>query len=57
MDYTDFLVSFEVNYRNICNLGIRSNEDLNFVKTRAKEVALPSYQKYNNNVPQNLSKE
>ena len=34
-----------------------SNEDLDFVKTRTKEAALSSYQNYNNNVPQHLSKE
>ena len=34
-----------------------SNEDLDFVKTRTKQVALFSYRNYNNNVPQNLSKE
>ena len=44
-------------YRNICNLGILSNEDLDFVKTRTKEAALSSYPDYNNNVPQHLSKE
>ena len=42
-------------YRNIHTLGILSNEDLDFVKKRAKEAALSSYQNYNNNVPQNLS--
>ena len=47
---------FELFYRNICNLGILSNKDLDFVKTR-KEAALSSYQNYNNNVPQHLSKE
>ena len=44
-------------YRNIRNLGILSNEDLDFVKTRTKEAALSSYRNYNNNVPQRLSKE
>ena len=34
-----------------------SNEDLDFVKARTKQVALSSYRNYNNNVPQNLSKE
>ena len=34
-----------------------SNEDLDFVKTRTKEVALSSYRNYNSNVPQHLSKE
>ena len=46
MDYADYLVNFELFYRNICNLGILSNEDLNFVKTRTKEAALSSYRNY-----------
>ena len=57
LDYTDYLVNFELFYRNIRNLGILSNEDLDFVKTRTKEAALSSYRNYNNNVPQHLSKE
>ena len=55
--YTDYLVNFELFHRNICNLGILSKEDLDFVKTRTKEGALSSYQNYNNNVMQHLSKE
>ena len=38
-------------------LGILSNEDLDFVKSRTKEAALSSYRSYNNNTPQHLSKE
>ena len=57
LDYADYLVTFELFYRNICNLGILSNEDLDFVKTRTKETALSSSRNYNNNVPQHLSKE
>ena len=57
LDYADYLVNFELFYRNIRNLGILSNEDLDFVKARTKQVALFSYRNYNNNVPQNLSKE
>ena len=34
-----------------------SNEDLDFVKAKTKEAALSSHRSYNNNVPQNLSKE
>ena len=34
-----------------------SYEDLVFVKAKTKEAALFSYRSYNNNVPQNLSKE
>ena len=57
VDYADYLVNFELFYRNICNLGILSNEDRDFVKTRTKEAALSSYRNYNNNVPQQFSKE
>ena len=34
-----------------------ANEDLDFVKTRTKEVALPSNQNYNNNASQHLFRE
>ena len=33
-------------YRNVCNLGILSNEDLDFVKTRTQEAAISSYQDF-----------
>ena len=57
LDYGDYLANFELFYRNIRNLGILPNEDLDFVKTRIKEVALSTYRNYNDNVPQHLSKE
>ena len=41
-DYADYLVNFELIHRNIGNLGILPNEDLDFIKTTAKEVALSS---------------
>ena len=50
LDYADYVVNFELLYRNIRNFGILSNEDLDFVKTRTKEAVLSSYQNYNNNV-------
>ena len=34
LNYADYLVNFELFYRNICNLGILSNEDLDFVKKK-----------------------
>ena len=34
-----------------------SNEELDFVVAKTKEVALSSYRSYNNNVTQNLSRE
>ena len=57
LDYADYLVNFELFCRNIRNLRILSNEDLDFVKTKAKEAAFSSYSNYNNSVPQHLSKE
>ena len=57
LDYADYLVQFELFFRDIRNLNILSNEDLDFVKAKNKEAALFSYRSYNNNVPQNLSKE
>ena len=44
-------------YRDIRNLEILSNEDLDFVKTETKETALSSFRQYNKNPQQNLSKE
>ena len=51
LEYADYLVNFEQLYRNIRNLGILSNEDPDFVKTRTKEAAKSSYRNYTNNVP------
>ena len=39
LKYTDYLVHFEFFYRDIRNLEILSKEDLDFVKTKTKEVA------------------
>ena len=51
LEYADYLVNFEWLYRNIRNLGILSNEDPDFVKTRTKEAVKYSYRNYINNVP------
>ena len=53
----DCLVQFELFFRDIRNLNILFNEDLDFVNTKTKEAVLSSYRSYNNNVPQSLSKE
>ena len=37
LDCADYSVNFELFYRNICNLGILSNEDLDFVKKGQKK--------------------
>ena len=55
--YGDYLVYFELFYRNIRNLEILSNEDLDFAKTKNKETALSSFRQYNKNPQQSLSKE
>ena len=57
LDYADYLANFELFYKNIHNLGILPNEDLDFVKKRIKEAVLSSYRSYNNNGPQHLTKE
>ena len=57
LDYADYLVNFELFYRNIRNLDILSNKDLYIVKIRTKKAAVLSYRKYNKNVPQHLSNE
>ena len=38
LKYADYLVHFELFYRDIRNLEILSNEDLDFVKTKTKET-------------------
>ena len=43
--YTDYLVNFELFYKNIRNLDILSDEGIDFVKTRTKETSLSSYRK------------
>ena len=53
----DCLVQFGLFFRDIRNLNILFNEDLDFVNTKTKEAVLSSYRSYNNNVPQSLSKE
>ena len=57
LKYDDYLVHFELFYRDIFNLEIFSNENLDFVKTKTEETALSSFKQYNKNPQQNLSKE
>ena len=56
LKYADYLVHFELFYRDIHNLDILSNEDLDFFKIKTKETALSSFRQYNKNPQQNLSK-
>ena len=57
LKYADYLVHFELFHRDIYNLEILPNEDLDFVKTKTKETALSPFRQYNKNPQQNLSKE
>ena len=41
-------------YRSIYNLGSMSNKNLDFVKTKIRDVALTSFCNYNVNLPCNL---
>ena len=54
LDYTVYLVNFELFYRSIYNLDSMSNENLDIVKTKIKDAALTSFLNYNANVPRNL---
>ena len=57
LNYADHLVHFELFYRNIRNLEVLSNEDLDFVKTKTKEAALSSFRQCNKSPQQNHLKE
>ena len=55
LEYVDYLLDFELFFRDICKLDILSNENLEFLKTKIKDVALSSLRYFNLNVPQHLS--
>ena len=57
LNLADYLVNFELFYRDIRNLQALSTDDLDFTKTKTNVIALSSFRTYNNNVPQHLSKE
>ena len=51
----DYLLNFELFFRDICKLNTLSNENLEFLKTKIKDVTLSSLRYFNLNVPQHLS--
>ena len=55
LNYADYLVNYELFYRDIRNLDMLSNENLDFLKTKVKDAALSSYRNYNENIPQHLN--
>ena len=56
LNHADYLVNFELFYRDIHNLQVISTRDLDFIKTKTKNIALSFFRSYNN-LPQHLSKE
>ena len=51
----DCLLNFELFFRDIYKLDILSNENLEFLQTKIKHVALSSLRHFNLNVPRYLS--
>ena len=56
LNQVDYLVNFELFYRDIPNRQVLSAEDLDFINAKTKDIALSSFCTYNNNMPQHLSK-
>ena len=54
LNHADYLDNLELFYGDICNLQVLSREDLDFTKTKSKDMALFSFCTYNNNVTQHL---
>ena len=51
LSYSEYLVNFELFYRSIDNLNILSGDNLDYVKTKIKELALTCFRNYNANIP------
>ena len=51
LSYSHCLVNFELFYRSIDNLNILSGDNLDYVKTKIKDLALTSFCNYNANIP------
>ena len=51
----DYLLNFELFFRDIYKLDILSNENLEFLQTKIKDVALSSLRYFNLNAPRYLS--
>ena len=57
LNYSDYLVNFELFYTSIDNLNILSGDNLDYAKTKIKDLVLISFRNYNANIPQHLSNE
>ena len=56
LNHAFYFVKFELIYWDIRNLQVLSAENLDFTKTKTKDIALSSFRTYNNSVQQHLSK-
>ena len=56
LNHPRYLSISESFYRDLRNLRVLSKEDLDFIKTKTKDITLSSFRIYNDNVPQHLSK-
>ena len=57
LEYVDYLLPFELLYRDIRNLDI-TNEKMEVLKTRIRDCAISSFSSYNENgAPLNLTPE
>ena len=55
LKYADYLLNFELFFKNICKLDILSKENLELLKTKIKDATLSSFRYFNFNVLQYLS--
>ena len=55
LSYSGYLVNFQFLYRSIDNLKILSGDNLAYIKTKIKDLALASFRNYTANIPQHLS--
>ena len=55
--YSDYLVNFELFYISINNLKITCGNNLDYIKSKVKDLALTSFRNYYANIPQYLSNE
>ena len=57
LNHADCLVNFELFYWDIRNLQVLSAENLDFIETKTRDIALSSFHTYSNNVPNIYQKE
>ena len=55
VSYSAYLVNFGLFYRSIDNPKILSGDNLDYIKTKIKDLALTSFRNYDANVPQHIS--